>query len=785
MREKSGAGASVSSGASYQARVGAYVIACQICGADTGTAISPLDTVAKVSFETMEEVDDINLQLMDGGVVYIQAKAIISFSLSEKGELRAVLDQFRRQRRHPGDSLVLVTTSRSSKTVTYDLRSALDAYRNAGEVDFYKTQPKALAAIIDGLKTILNALGANGETDTIIKAMSVLVLDIEEHDALEQAIILILHSHRFMAPAAIWGKLVSDCVTFAKSRRVVDIAGIDKSYARFIRNGMELNANTDAAEELFKITLEGELSVAREIVLCESDGSSIFPEGLCMVEFYRFDEDCRERIGFSDDTVILANGTELTLLQRAATFEGMTRLMKRDQGLLEKREITLMPANIDEDIEQSSCAKIQRQRVDHAIAVNKHPLICLHCARPIFASTAHSVELPPVDTPRVGLVHDECLRPADRVLGTIKNEMFDTHVELVDFDATGWFKALHGGQMVFDNADYIADARMAHILWGGGEAQGPLGDFMIEVSLVNGEREIVTQRNGVHRFSKKAAEDFAERLNTMFAENRATDPYVYSDQTKTFGPRSKVLELIGMKETLRLVDQARTRRYDAGFAVRYSRPGSWYAPLLYLKSACTGEPVAIQDTVIFLTNPLTMKRYLENWNEAQIEVGDYRTEAILTDVAFDEFMRWNENRGFSAIVNPILDPVTRALVSGRPIMSLNLLSRSQQSSEPMPGERPYPDCVRHDPENNSMLFAVTDDDGDVVAVHEVFLDADGRETGRRTTGLPQDGLVRFPGDGPAILVKDEPEEGMRLWADTGREVWVDVVDIPNSAIDAS
>lgn len=99
----------------------------------------------------------------------------------------------------------------------------------------------------------------------------------------------------------------------------------------------------------------------------------------------------------------------------------------------------------------------------------------------------------------------------------------------------------------------------------------------------------------------------------------------------------------------------------------------------------------------------------------------------------------------------------------------------------MPENSPCPDCVRHHPENNSTLFAVTNDDGELVAVHEVFLSSDAREIGRRTTGLPEEGFVRFHGVGSATIVKDEPEAGMRLWSDTGREVWVDVTGIPDSA----
>jgi len=98
----------------------------------------------------------------------------------------------------------------------------------------------------------------------------------------------------------------------------------------------------------------------------------------------------------------------------------------------------------------------------------------------------------------------------------------------------------------------------------------------------------------------------------------------------------------------------------------------------------------------------------------------------------------------------------------------------------MPQDSPYPNCIRYSAEKNSTLFAVTNDNGEVVAVHEVFLSQDAREIGRCTTGLPDEGFVRFPGVGPVTIVKDQPEEGLRLWADSGGEVWVDVSDIPDS-----
>lgn len=92
----------------------------------------------------------------------------------------------------------------------------------------------------------------------------------------------------------------------------------------------------------------------------------------------------------------------------------------------------------------------------------------------------------------------------------------------------------------------------------------------------------------------------------------------------------------------------------------------------------------------------------------------------------------------------------------------------------------YPDCVRYHPGHNSTVFAVTDEKGAVVAVHEVFLDREAKEIGRRTTGAADLGHVKFPGKGPARIFKGEPEDGMKLWLETGNEVWVDVSGIQDT-----
>ena len=88
MAVKSGAGASVSSGASYQARVGAYLIVSCLCEIESEMGASNI--LDRMSFETAETVDDINVIYKDGRTAYIQAKASISYSIAPKSQFYAV-----------------------------------------------------------------------------------------------------------------------------------------------------------------------------------------------------------------------------------------------------------------------------------------------------------------------------------------------------------------------------------------------------------------------------------------------------------------------------------------------------------------------------------------------------------------------------------------------------------------------------------------------------------------------------------------------------------------------
>ena len=189
----------------------AYAILSSIC--ELETEFGAAGCMAQVGFETRTSIDDLNLLFRDGSRSYLQAKATIDFSLAT-GELRSVFQQFEQQDAAGGSNerFLLVTSSRASKKVTFDLRAALEGFRSSPIADFFRDQPKILTDIIADLRIALTELrnaanreGANPDAvDRIIRKSGVVVVDVEAGDPLEQAIILVLQAKSYAAPSGVW-----------------------------------------------------------------------------------------------------------------------------------------------------------------------------------------------------------------------------------------------------------------------------------------------------------------------------------------------------------------------------------------------------------------------------------------------------------------------------------------------------------------------------------------------------------------------------------------------------
>lgn len=668
MAAESGGGAATNSGIRYQNRVAAYLLATALC--DQTTKILDDARIETLGFETTEEVDDLNI-VAGAETFYLQVKRELSFSLAAGTELRKTLAQFVAQYVSRGAGrYILVTTSTSSRKICSGMRVALDAYRLSSSAVFYRDQAQALTGLIDALRENLAEIASENESseltavaEEVLRRMYVSVVDLDENSPLEQATSLILAARGYLSPGLFWAKLISDCLTHSTRRHTISIAAEQEKYAQFVRRDEPVPPAQ--AESFCAVEFDNfDFPVGREVVLGTLIADGQPPTGagqLVLMEFRRFDEDCVERLHFDGSKCRLKNGLVIDVLRRAATLTGMMRYIERHKEILGGKKLFHFPFNSTEDLQTGLCAKVHQQKLHDAALANPTFLSCLRCGGHVSSLTAEVVELDNT-LPQVGLIHDGCLQPSDRTLGTIQNDFFRDYSFLTNFDVRGWFHAIERGQGVFAARLHVSQETI--IGWGGRKPDFAPGDFLVECMLANGESEYCYERGKIHRFTKLEAQAVAEKLNDMIAAATAErDPLCYSDQSCAFGSRSKLTRLLGVKENLREITGARAVPYDKGIAKRYELWSNWYAPLILLQNADDGAIITIGDIVPVLTNPLELDRYIENWRSAGVDLEPYQTTVIYTDGDFDDFMTQVEGDGLYPLIDPLLEPDGRGGVA--------------------------------------------------------------------------------------------------------------------------
>jgi hypothetical protein len=469
----------------------------------------------------------LNIVFRDNSHTYIQAKATIDYTLH--GELRSVLEQFEAQDvdGSPNERYLLVTSSRASKKVVFELRATWDAYRSSPEADFFRDQPKNLSDILaevrDTLRDIRAAANRSADhaaIDRILRKSHVLILDVEEGDPLEQAIKLVLQARDYAAPAGVWGKAIADCITYAKTRRTIAIEAITDGFQKFRVGAAPLP--DDVVDDILKIELgNSKITAGKEVIFARALDDKLIGVGdVLIMELLRFDDDGSERLDLSRLPFSPSPGLTFEIILRTSSVKGMLRLIKDRQQLVDGKKLGVVEFDEEGDPEATPSAQAHRQRLENALRQNLRPLLCVHCGEAVWEPVANVVEIGDYQQPTVGLLHKRCLLSIDRVVGAATIPLAEKHPELVNFDVNAWFHASNEGQRAFNNLETIHTGPISQLLWGGSDPQGPLGQYLIEVQLQDGGFEIVTRRNHLHRFRLGEAEDFAAKLNKQFQAQR-------------------------------------------------------------------------------------------------------------------------------------------------------------------------------------------------------------------------------------------------------------------------
>ncbi len=678
-QRRNAGGAAMNAGSEYQHRIGAFISALMISRGELSLLVASdqkLGAPTSLCYETLNAIDDINVVTDSGSKVYIQAKRSIT-----KPVLRVVLGQFVRQYKSekPDQKTIysLVTSSRSSYTVSHHAKMVLEVLRAAPSEDFSPSHNEGLQDIhdflVDAAAKALKGAGLPHEDEDVrdfLQFVRIDVFDIEESEPMEKATLLLLFRYASNEAWFLWNKLLSDNARAASNRMTLEKRALEIRYHELLRGDGEIS------HWFFEIDIDvKEIPVGIEYILVEmpDDRAAIDYLGLkglsaadvVLWGTSRFDQACRKTLKFSGDQCILPNGKAFKLLARAASVAALERIMGSQelidpQGLKAAgNKIVLHGEKVKAGVyNKSGCARKYRPALLAAFYKNANPSRCLVCGRPAIEQGALTVEIDEEGNElEIGLVHAECRKPAHRVIGTVDGTFLDMFPVLRRFDADAYIRALPGGHGAFTSLPAKIPGTVFVMAWSG-EEYNPHGAFCLQIELENGNHVLAIHRGRVERLDKPIAEQKAKQMNEAIQwQVEKHDPMCVkvTENGHDYG-RKSVIENTN-KEPGDLVQATLVKivRFEERAAKALDQYKNWYAPLCYFRRVDDQKILTINGSIVLLTNPFSIGSLAAGLEPLGIDLQEFETRVIASDVDFDRLAReiFEDDRDF--VVDPSWD----------------------------------------------------------------------------------------------------------------------------------
>lgn len=676
-------GQATNSGIDYQQRIAAWCLINQFPEFDISIFFDQLDEeliIEKTHFETSEQIDDLNLTCKNYKVIFLQIKRSISLTVRETSDFYKTIKQFIQEfvkYENTDNYFGLITTSDASSKITNDLKKIVVSIKlNSDALEdnpLNESEKDTLGKFESLFNSIYEEIKKVKPTKEIFKAFAkrvfVGIIDIEAGHTVEIASQMLLKSIGFNRPELIWSVLIKNSLVYATSRLSIDKQKLDAIFEKYLTD--EKNKTPEEVQNEFlktNVISQGEYSTSKEVLLIESFMDEL---DYMIVELYRFKDDCQIKSTFHDDKIVIGNGDEWTVMQRFATMSGIDRFLEANQDLYKDKKIAIIPANDIDTVEDTDCAKLHKAHLETLITKNENPLLCLHCGKQVSDSNSLIIEVEDRDTPTaVGLVHIKCLRPIDRILGTIKIPGKGINKHLESFDFKLWVSLMMKGQGMLNAlkaSPQLTYGKTPIISWNSKEEYDPEYSYCIKFILEDGSNSYAYQRSRIERVNKPQALEHLELFKTaQQRQYEQNDPLCVLSVSKVAAPYSQLLKIKKTEDVILEVKSAEIAKYSKLIAKAFDKDLYHYAPLCIVRDKDSETIINLSNVVPLISDPLQFNDYFENWKQIGFELDDVELKIIKSDKDFDNNMRMI----FADDMVPILDPLFDKnfnLVSGYPI----------------------------------------------------------------------------------------------------------------------
>lgn len=678
-RVSTSGGAATNAGVDFQQRVAALIMIASLANIDLSGIFGFYDEMVPttIKFEASTPIDDLVFYTSKRVNHYLQIKRTISLSASVTSEFASVIDQFVQQfvtLPNGSSAYWLVVGNGASQKIRNVLRTILDSYRldPRSEQQNPDTKEDEQARLIfknqfhRAFSLLMKRNGSEEEFISFAQKVHIAEINIERSQAHEALAILHLEKIAIIPPELLWSVIIVQALSFAKNRQSITTDGLKMHNKRFLLGEPSRSDRNSLINEALRIeiSVDGTLSVGKDILLVPN---FLGIEKMSVLELYRFDNTCQKRHKYRQSTVdIISTDSPSEVLYRCATMAGFAEYADENPDVFENKEVVIVPANGLENIEAEPCCHAHREVLLQQLNSKDNILQCLHCGKPISVEWAITVELDDLDTPPdIGLIHSECRRPIDRVVGKTQLPWFKDRDYLKGFDIQTWMKALEKGQRLFTQLSLSNyDPRLIVVAWGGKLPSRQRGMYLVAIETTNGTVRHITTRGHLDRFTEGEAVDTANRINVWIEKTRTNgDPMGYSSELWVNGTYQSLVPRMVGEETFLEWSRAMVVPYTEHIARRYEVDGDRYAPIIVFRNLKDGSLLEMGNAILASTDPLTIGRLFENWSRQLGDISSFEIDILSNDTEFDNLMAELESEGKIVVANPIFDS-RQKLISG-------------------------------------------------------------------------------------------------------------------------
>lgn len=685
MEINSSGGSATNAGIEYQQRVSAWFLIAMFSKTNAVAGSLGLSSdlaITSISYETAEYIDDLKLACSNGQSLYLQIKRRLSLSSSDQSDFYKTIDQFVRQYLLTSDKQVgyiLATSPDTSGAIIKTLKKLTEAHRLnpaaieenplSKEEERIFTAYKALVLKIYKIRSSREMAPADFVGFT--KRVYVVVLDVESGGVHESVAFALLSPRLRVSPELVWSLLIQKSLHYAKNRLSITFEALFENLAVYLDKTKDgIPQNELSSSEQWSLLLKGvtQISSGKEVVLVESNEQSAKllaaksqkETDLLVLEFYRFDDYCNKRLKYLSSSVIWGKlHIESKVIYRSATIQGMGRFLESNSEKFKGKSISFGLAKENGDVEETPCARLNADLCKRLLDERKDILKCLHCGKAVSQYIGTLVELDDSETPAsVGVVHDECLRPVDRVLGQFEVPVFEKMDFLKKFDVDKWIVLFLKGQFLFNDLRKAKGSigSIQTIAWNAENEDLRDADYCVKVDLKNGLVRYITSRGKLDRYPKHIAEQRAAEMNRRIAEAIAKkNPLCYTSINWSFGHYSLMITAKEDEEECLECISASVVRYNEHIGRQYPVDVQYYTPLIYLVDSDTENLYTIGGHLVFITDPIGFGKLRTNWLDAGMEVGAYEMRIVDSDHTFDKMVAGALINGVGVVIDPLID----------------------------------------------------------------------------------------------------------------------------------